>query len=595
MTALLPFTTALLASVLVIPIIRKICIAKGWVSYPRKDRWHQRPTPRLGGIGIFFAFILSVIIAYIATPPNRIEWGLLGGAIIIFTLGLIDDIRQLSPVAKLIGQIAAASLAISLGRTIGFFPWESLNIIFTFVWLVGITNAINLLDNMDGLASGVSLIAAGLLSYLFAQIHNHDLLTLSMAISGSILGFLIYNFPPASIFMGDSGSLFLGFSLAALSIARAPRASNVLAVLGVPIMLFLLPILDTTLVSITRILRGQSPAQGGKDHTSHRLIAFGLNERQTLIVLYGVALVSGIVGTGLEYLDYSVSLVLLPLILIVFALFTAYLGRYKMVDTPNQSNEGTFARLVVQFTARSHILEIILDFFLISLAYYLAFWTYNGFHLDASALDLFISTLALAVPSAYLAYLVVGIYRDVWQYIGIRDLLRYAGVALLASIILAVTLFLTNNIPRLTTVELFLFGLFLFLGLSISRLSFRIFDQIYRPAKEIPAPSKQNVLIYGADNLGELILRWLLVQPDSGFKPLGIVDNDPFKKGRQIHGFNVIGDIDELDKFIRTNKIQGIICSIQPTSDVQNLCKKEGIWIKSFKIELSALGFQDDD
>ena len=174
------------------------------------------------------------------------------------------------------------------------------NIVLTFFWLVGITNAINLLDNMDGLAGGISLITALILSYFFWQAGNFSLFLFSMALAGALLAFLIFNYPPASIFMGDSGSLFIGFTLAALAIAQRPQASNVFAVMAVPTLLFLLPILDTSLVTITRLLRGQSPAQGGSDHTSHRLVAFGLSERQTLSVLYGVAIFSGILAAALE-------------------------------------------------------------------------------------------------------------------------------------------------------------------------------------------------------------------------------------------------------------------------------------------------------
>ncbi len=283
MIAGIVFISALILSLILVRAARWVGIKRGIVAQPRADRWHQMPTPLLGGVGIFFAFIASLLLAY--TWNRQLNWshiGLLAGSCIIFCLGLYDDIRKLSPPAKLIGQIIAAAVVVLFGYSTNFFTpkidnaiiAQLPNLLLTFLWIVGITNAINLLDNMDGLAAGISLITAGFLIYFFWQSNDWSLLVIAIALAGSLLGFLFYNFPPASIFMGDSGSLFLGFTLAVLAIARQPQASNVFAITGVPTLLFLLPILDTTLVTLTRLLRGQSPVMGGRDHTSHRLIAF---------------------------------------------------------------------------------------------------------------------------------------------------------------------------------------------------------------------------------------------------------------------------------------------------------------------------------
>ncbi len=362
-------------SLALIPVVKRICFRWGFVARPREDRWHQKSTPTLGGIAMFVGYAAALLLS---GPAGEIRWELLLGPALIFALGLYDDLRQLAPPTKLVGQILAASIVVYFGYVIDFFDWSIPNIILTFIWLVGITNAINLLDNMDGLAGGVSLIAAGFLSYFFWQAGNLALLVPSLALMGAILAFLVFNFPPASIFMGDSGSLFLGYALASISIARAPRASNVFAVMGVPTLLFLLPIIDTMLVTFTRILRGQSPVQGGSDHTSHRLVAFGLTERQAVLVLYGIALLSGIAGTAFETLDYDLSLVLVPILLVSLALLAAYLGRLKVVPAHDTPPQGAITRLVVELTFKRRILEIMLDFILISIAYYLAFWTRAG-------------------------------------------------------------------------------------------------------------------------------------------------------------------------------------------------------------------------
>ncbi len=418
-----PFWIALVFSSLFVPLIRNISLRLGIVDTPKDDRWHKKPTPKVGGIAIFVAFIVAFLttILLVSPAPVNIQWALLAGSVITFLIGVLDDSKPLSPVAKLIGQILAAAIVVFFGRNLDFFDLEILNIIFTFGWLVGITNAINLLDNMDGLAGGIALIAALMLSLMFWQVKAFDLLLISLALGGATLGFLFFNFPPASVFMGDGGSLFLGFTLASLAIAKVPRASNLLAILGVPTLIFLLPILDTAMVTITRMLRGQSPAQGGKDHTSHRLIAFGFTERQTVLVLYLIALVSGIAGSFLESIDYNISLLLIPILLMFFTLLTAYLARIKVVtSSETQDHPGTFTRLMIGITGRGRVLEIILDLVIICVSYYLAFWLFFGVDHDILNSELFLSSLPIVIGAVYISFFALGVYGQVWQFIAIE-------------------------------------------------------------------------------------------------------------------------------------------------------------------------------
>jgi UDP-GlcNAc:undecaprenyl-phosphate GlcNAc-1-phosphate transferase len=586
----LPFWIALILSLASVQIVRRYSLQAGVVAAPRKDRWHSKPTPKIGGVGIFFAFAVVVSAFTITGRTQLSEWGLIAGATIMFALGLYDDFKQISPPAKLIVQILAAAIVVFFGRTIGFFPWELLNILFTFVWLVGITNAINLLDNMDGLAGGVSLIAAGLLSYLFWQIGMAELMFISMALSGVILGFLFFNFPPAKIFMGDSGSLFLGFTLAALAIARVPRASNVLAVMGVPTMLFLLPILDTTMVTVTRILRGQSPTRGGRDHTSHRLIAFGLSERQTVLALYTVALVGGVIGTALESLDYEISLLLIPILLIALTLFIAYLGRLKVVEATTPPTQGTFTRLMVGLTWRGRLLEIALDFILISLAYYLAFWIHFGLPIDTSNLDLFLSSLPIALAGSYISFFLFGIYRGVWQYIGLKDLIRFGWAMLGAILLVGFFVPLLYPSPDSSWTIYILFGIFLLLGLGISRSSFKIFDQ-YAEIQTRNQIKESPILIFGADDPGETVLRVITQTPDLGYHAVGFLDDNPYKWSRQIHGVSVLGNIDNLEQIILRHQIEGIILtsSCPPGSEqaqkITDFCNQHDIWMRRLRVE----------
>jgi UDP-GlcNAc:undecaprenyl-phosphate GlcNAc-1-phosphate transferase len=587
---LIAILTSFLISVFLVAIIRKYSTKMGAVAIPRADRWHSIPTPKIGGVGIFLAFGISLTIFYFAGSVGQNQWPLLIGSTIIFMLGVIDDFKQLAPPTKLIGEIIAAAIVVFFGRNIDFFSDEFINILVTFIWLVGITNAINLLDNMDGLAGGVALIAGTLLSILFWRSGNTDLLILSIVLSSSILGFLVYNFPPATIFMGDSGSLFIGFTLSALAIARVPQASNLLAVMGVPTLLFLLPILDTSLVTVTRLLRGQSITEGGRDHTSHRLIAFGLSERQAVLILYGVAIIAGIFGVVIESINYTISLILIPLLLITLTLLTAYLGRLKVVspDSIPERPPGLFS-LVIGLTLRGRILEIAMDLFLISLSYYFAFWIHFGTQVEIINLEIFLNSLPIALAGAYISFFIFGIYRGVWQYLDIRDLLRY-GRAVVSAVLLTAIVMSWVYYPLSISYRIFvIYTILLFLGLVLLRSSFTILDRIYSQQnrfsqEEIP------VLIYGSGEDGAMMLQWLGKDNDHNLRPVGFVDNDPFVQGRRILGIKVLGTPLDLDKIRSQVDFEGILFPSGNDMEQQHLdalinqCEKLGIWLKRLRM-----------
>ncbi len=203
---LFPLIIALITSLILVPAVRWLSFKTGHVAIPRADRWHRQPTPTLGGIGMFLAFGVALLaVFYFGFDKNIFitRWSIMVAVVIMFSVGLYDDFKHISPPVKLVFQIIAATIVIFFGNiTIEFFRWPIANILLTFFWLVGITNAINLLDNMDGLAGGVALITAGFLSIFFWRTGYPELLVLSMALCGSILGFLVFNFPPARIIYG---------------------------------------------------------------------------------------------------------------------------------------------------------------------------------------------------------------------------------------------------------------------------------------------------------------------------------------------------------------------------------------------------------
>lgn len=596
---LLPLGLSFFLSLIFVPIARRLGMHIGLVAQPRADRWNQRATPKMGGVALFLAFAISLISFIIIKRGNHeMNWGMFIGLAIVFSLGLYDDLRPLSPPTKLLFQILASTIVIFSGYTTDFFTTripdtsiaQLLDILFTFIWLVSITNAINLLDNMDGLAGGVSLITVGVLGYFFWRAGNENLLGLTLSLAGSLLGFLIFNFPPASIFMGDSGSLFLGFTLALLSIARQPQASNVFAIVGVPTLLFLLPILDAAMVTFTRLLRGQSPSRGGADHTSHRLIAFGLTERQAVLVLYAVACVSGVMAALLESLNYWISLLLAPMLVLSLALLAAYLGRIKVVTAPDSSQPNrAIARFMLNLTYRQHLLEVIFDFFLIAMVYYLAFLTRYGLVMNTTFLKLYLESLPLAWASTYLSLILFGAYRGVWRYVGLDDLLRFAMSSLGVISLMSIAVWRMYSFQTYPLVILIWFSLYLFLALSASRSSFKVLDRVYaRRAK----PQEERVLICGADDSGELVLQWIRMNPQIGFRPIGFLDEDIYKNGRHIHGVEILGNLNQLERILEEQQINGVIVTADVLKRSEVLkkivmaCHSRGCWVRTLHLEL---------
>ena len=292
-TLLLIFATALVFAVGATPLARWLALRTDVVDRPSARKIHTTPMPRLGGVAIYGAFILALILfAERFYVPQMI--GIIVGATWVSFLGLWDDRVGLAAHWKLLGQIGGALILVLTGVSVELAPNALVNVVLTILWTVGITNALNLLDNMDGLSGGVAAIAAGFFLAIAALNGQYLVAMLSAALLGAALGFLVYNFNPARIFMGDAGSLFLGFMLAAVGIKLRFLHLPVTATWFIPILVLGVPIFDTTLVVISRLRRGVNPlTTPGTDHTSHRLVARGLTRRAAVVRLY---LVSGALG-----------------------------------------------------------------------------------------------------------------------------------------------------------------------------------------------------------------------------------------------------------------------------------------------------------
>ena len=294
---ILIFASALLFAAGGTPLARWAAPRLGVMDQPSARKIHTKPMPRLGGAAIYTAFVIALLLfgdrSYVSQAV-----GILLGATLVSFCGFWDDRGKLHPLIKLgIGQPVAALILIATGIRVSFLPHPLLNFLVTIFWVVGITSALNLLDNMDGLSAGVATVASTFFLLLAAMNGQYLVGSLAAALLGACLGFLFYNFNPASIFMGDTGSLFIGFVLAVVGIKlRFPGRLDVVTWM-IPVIILGVPIFDTTLVVISRLRRGLNPlTTPGKDHLSHRLVAMGLTQREAVVAIYLICVVLGLLA-----------------------------------------------------------------------------------------------------------------------------------------------------------------------------------------------------------------------------------------------------------------------------------------------------------
>ncbi|MGL4790235.1 MAG: glycosyltransferase family 4 protein, partial [Anaerotignaceae bacterium] len=312
------FSTAFAISNVMTPVAKKISLKVGAIDYPKARGMHKDPMPRMGGIAIVAGFMLTLLIIYrftnLDSPMQLI--GFIAGAGIIVVLGIVDDCFTLRARFKFLIQIVAALVVVFFGIKINVVLWpftavlQKFSIPITVLWIVGVTNAVNLIDGLDGLAAGVSSIAALSLMVLCILTGDEISVVLTATIAGSCLGFLPRNFNPAQIFMGDTGSTFLGFTLAVTSILGVFKGYAVLA-LVVSMLCLGLPIFDTLFAMVRRMAKGESIMKPDRGHLHHRLIDRGLSQKQAVMILYGVSMLCGLLAIVISMKSTTTLLVLL--------------------------------------------------------------------------------------------------------------------------------------------------------------------------------------------------------------------------------------------------------------------------------------------
>ena len=603
MHILMPFSPRTLLAVaasfclalILTPVVRVFARRFGFVAKPKIDRWHKKPTAMLGGVGIWLAVVITLLAFNL-----RITYGreILLASTFLFFVGLIDDLIHIKPYQKLIGQILGSAFVVYYGLTL---PWTGsvlLNMALAIFWLIGITNAINLLDNMDGLASGIAIIAAGFLALSFINSGQFTEALISLTFAGALLGFLVFNSNPASIFMGDCGSMFVGFFLASSALINVSggRSRSLLPVLAVPILVLFIPIFDTTFVTVLRKLSGRAASQGGRDHTSHRLVALGMSERLAVLMLYGFAGLAGVLAILVQRARLDVSLAAIAGFTIVLTLVGVYLAGVKVYDESDEEmalKDKPLYAFLVDVSYKRRIFEVLLDVVLIILSYWASYAI--NFPPDSPAWKLFIRTLPVLVFVKMSVFLVMGVYRGLWRYTSMSDLIVFAKAVVLSSVASLMLILFAFRFEGYSRKVFVIDAVLMFLFLATSRMAFKLFRQL------LPAGSRHDgrrVLIYGAGDGGELLLRELRNNRELQLSPIGFLDDDPAKSGKVIHGLRVFGGNGDLSAVCSQHEVEEVVISSvkmteERVAEVLRICSENKIVVKRMRITMEELSPED--
>lgn len=546
-----PPLAAFLLSVALTYVVRPAARMVGAVATPKADRWHRGTIPLLGGVSIAGAVL---IVVPLLPSLSWSAWALVGGAAALALVGLLDDFRPLRPQVKFLVQVIVTAIVVAGGVKLTVTGVPPIDQLLTLVWLVGVTNAFNLLDNMDGLAAGIGLIAAGFRCYFFLVDGNAEGAWIAATLCGALAGFLLFNFQPASIFMGDTGSLFIGMLVGGLNVIGPYAYSRgTVAVLMLPVLVLLVPIFDTLFVTIARTLAGRSIAQGGRDHTSHRLVALGLSERGAVLALWSMAFGSGIVAV-LSYrhgLPYTATLV--GLLLAGLAVLGVKLGLQRVYPPP--ADVGAI-RVVTDFRYKKQVATVALDAALVALAYYSAYLLRFEGTLERE-LPVFSSSLLIILVTHVVMLGAFGTYQDSWRHSGIRDLVKLTGAATAGTALAMLVVLVAFRFEGYSRAVFAIHWLLATSFLCGSRVLFRALGELF-VAGESDGP---RTVIYGAGAGGVMVLREARSNGELDWTIVGFIDDDRGKFRTSVQGVPVLGSLEQVAPLLASGQVAQVVVS----------------------------------
>ena len=567
-------------------VVRRVAIRRGAVVPPRQDRWHRESTPTFGGLAIACGALVALLSVGVPSRETAVVFAV---ALAMLAVGWVDDRFRLTPLAKLVASLAAAAAVVyALTAMRGQAASPALTVI-AIVWFAGVVHAVNLLDNMDGLAGGVGLLAALGFSVVFADRLGISMTVGLWALAGALLGFLVWNRHPSRLFMGDCGSLFVGSVLAGSSLVVVFGSPH-LFVDSVAVMLVLVvPLFDTGFVLILRRLAGRSATRGGTDHVSHRLVSVGLSEPRAVAALYLLAAAGAAVawlvrhGGGVSIVPFAG---LFAVSVLLVGLYLARVSAYNGEDFL-ALQKASFAPLLSDLTFRWHAAQVLLDVVLIAVCYYASYRIrFEGEQLQ-DFIPSFAASLPLVLGCKLCALYLSGLYSRMWSTFGLRDLSAVARGVLLGSFFSVLAATYVYRFERFSRGVFIIDAALLTLAIVATRASFRVMSA----AATSRNPQSRRVLIYGAGAGGQLLAREMMANTSWGMNPVAFIDDDPMKVKRRILGVPVKGSLETLDEVMRRFAVEEVVLSspaINGTVEqrVRHTCSERNVPVRRLYMEI---------
>jgi len=542
------------------PLIRMLALRLNIVAPPCEESGHPEPTPVLGG----FAIVVAVIAA-LGLVGELPVWTL-AGMLTLLAVGALDDAVALTPSRKLLAQIAVVAFFLwATPRAPEITRWPLVNLGLAGFFMVAVINAFNLVDGLDGLAPGVGIAAMGAVGVVAWWSRDVALACAALAAGAALSGFLLFNFYPASIFMGDSGALPMGFLLGTLALGGAALQQNShLSIAVFPVLVMLVPLLDTAIVTVSRLATGNPISRRGLDHSHHRLLMLGLTVPRAVAVSWTLAATGALLAAGESLLSHPYVLSALPFVIAgigVIGLFMIDLTFEGRAPGEAYGYLQGLARYILSLGYKRRLAEAVLDFALIPAAYFGACLLRRDFKLNDALLVSMMGATPIFFAATYVSFALTGVYRGIWRYAGIADIIRFANGALLAGVLVAITsLFIRLEVSGSVAV---LYVVLLFNLLVFTRMSF----QVQRRALALFALPTERVLVVAAGRMGEAAVRYIFSGSDRRIRLVGFVDDDGFMDGKLVHGHQVLGPLDDLPRIYAATGFHRILIAADAISE----------------------------
>ena len=526
MTNIVYYIAALVTSVVINYLFIKYWKYDFLRSTIKSDRWGTKIVPLTGGISIFLIFAIFIVLKSNEAFDSYVIVIALAGGVLIFTLGIIDDLINLKSHQKLLLQIIIVLAVVYFGVETTLFP-RPLSFVITVLWILGITNAFNLLDNIDGLSAGIALIAALTLAINFHIEGNISLSYFCFILTAAFLGFLIFNFNPAKIYLGDSGALFTGYILSTITIlGTRGTGKSLFASLLFPIVIMMIPVLDTMLVSITRRIRGQSPFEGGKDHLSHRLVMLGMTEKQSVLLLYFISILLAASTFLITNISLALYIMMYFCLCLIIVLFGFYIGKIKMVARTERKEN--FLTIGTNFLYKKRIIHILVDLVLLAFIYFFSYVI--RFEGDISSFDMsrFVESLPLVVLIKILFLYFFKVYKIENRFFSVSDGLQFLKGVTLSTTSIILFLTVVTRFEGYSRVAFIIDWMLTIIVLGGVKMSYRLFDELFFSIK---SQKTKKMIILGNRETYQAINRYLQLKTDVGYSVKKYFNINEVKQG----------------------------------------------------------------